>query len=150
MIIVVIFAAANANSAEIVKEAESAKLSGSFVVVEDAKYSGGKYITPKSTEGSAVIEFEVNKDGEYEIWIKARGLGGKNDSFFFSVNDGSQYIVELRNVNLPVWQKATDRNCKPGVVQLKKGKNKLTISPRETKGLLDVVVIADKGYKPEK
>ncbi len=150
LVVLAVFSVSTYAAEDVVIEAETATLTPSMKAVDDAKASGGKYITAESTKGKAVTEFDIAEDGDYEIWIKATGPNGNSDSFFFVFDDGEKMTIDLMGKTDFKWQEAKDRTSKSHVVKLTKGKHKLTILPREAGAMLDVVVIAKPGFKPEK
>ena len=94
--------------------------------------------------GSAKYSFEVSKAGYYIIWGRVLTANNKDDSFFVSVDGGSESLWETTISTKWVWDKVSHRGgADPVTYNLSAGKHTLLIKQREDGSKLDEFIITD-------
>ena len=126
-------------------EAEDGDIHNAMVTAGDSKASSGTYILVPNGGGSngyAAYTFQVTSAGNYVVWGRALAPNGYDDSFYVSMDGGSNSLwVPTRSTNW-VWDKVSnDKVADPVFYNLSTGKHTLTIKQREDGTKLDCVVI---------
>jgi len=128
-------------------ESEAGKLKAPMKLVLDNNASGGAYI--KSTEGNkgtAEYRIQIDEPGIYKIRTKTR-TSRQGDSFFFRINDGKDFIWDVRSGRTNRWgnddvaKRGTGGSSRsqydPYTVELAAGTHTLRFTGREADTHLD-------------
>jgi hypothetical protein len=122
------------------RDADNSASSGMYVWVRNGSGSGG----------SATYTFNVSKSGKYIIWARVAAPNNNDDSFYVSVDGGSQSTWDLTLSSKWVWDKVSHRGgANPVTYNLSAGKHTLLIKQREDGAKLDEFIITDDlNYRP--
>ena len=128
-------------------EAESGMITAPMEISEDASASSCRYVTSASAyAGAADYTFDVPVKGYYYVWLRAKGNGWDQNSFWVAVDDGAEQHFEIspEGETWPwVWKRLT-------ATPLDAGNHHLRISAREANAALDAIVIElDADYHPQ-
>src|SRR5437867_817024 len=88
-------------------EAESATLVSPMAISSDANASGGKYISPTAdSSGTATFTINIPVAGTYVVWCRALSPDNSRDSFFVSVDGGTEidYSTVINGGYTNSWQ----------------------------------------------
>jgi hypothetical protein len=134
-------------------EAEDGTMGGPMERAADNNASSGMYVyvpNGSGTGGYSAYTFEVTKSGKYIIWGRILAPSGKDDSFFVSVDGGSDSTWDITRSTKWVWDKVSHRDgADPVVYNLSVGKHTLLIKQREDGSKLDEFIITDNlNFKP--
>ena len=128
-------------------EAEDGIMSGPMERVADNSASSGMYIWVRNgggSGGSAKYSFEVTKAGKYIIWGRVLAPNASDDSFYVSVDGGSESTWDTTISTKWVWDKVSHRGgADPVAYNLSTGNHTLVIKQREDGAKLDEIIITD-------
>jgi hypothetical protein len=135
-------------------EAEWGQLNQPMRVVQDPSSASGAYIwIPNNggTGGSALYHFSVPQAGNYVIWGRVLAVKGQDDSFYISVDSGSDALWDTQMATAWAWDRVSHRNgADPLTYYLQAGSHTLSIKQREDGTKIDKILItADMGYIPQ-
>ena len=83
-------------AAPIVLEAESAALTAPMATRAHAGALGGAYVaTDTSQQGTVRFDFDVEQAGDYVIWARVLAPSANQDSFFVSVDGGTEDVFDV-------------------------------------------------------
>ncbi len=133
-------------------EVESGELGSSWQVLEDAKASGGEYVTiknglnspqavPNDEEGTLQIQFKTTRDTKYYLFARVKCPSPDDDSFWVKIDDGKFETANGLGTNGWEWVKLSAMNLKPG-------DHTLTIAYREDGALLDTINVTTYPFGP--
>ena len=79
------------------EEAEAGALNGTMVEGEDIGASDCEYVysTVGFSDAAATYTFDVVIPGDYYLWVRAMGESFKDNSFFVSIDGGSEIYYEV-------------------------------------------------------
>ena len=89
--------------------------------------------------------------GNYVIWARLISRGGKDDSFFISVDNGAYALWDTQYASVWAWDKVRNRGGQnPVTYSLEAGQHNLIIKQREDGTKIDSIIITnDLHYNPE-
>lgn len=141
-------------------EAESAALSGGFVVVDDRAASAGQLLAAPSnvpaesdaTPGAARAryKFELARAGDYVIWGRIRARDALHNRFWFSL-DGAPFVKWRISVgDIWYWDDLHDNTDYGNALHfaLEAGAHELVLADAVAGVELDRLYITDEGDKP--
>lgn len=128
-------------------EAESGTITAPLEIRENVNVSSCRYVTSAlAYAGAADYAFDVPVKGYYYVWLRAKGNGWDQNSFWVSIDGGTQQHFEISPEGEAwpwVWKRLT-------ATPLDAGNHHLRISAREANAALDAIVIElDAGYHPQ-
>jgi hypothetical protein len=134
-------------------ETEWGQLNHPMQVVQDPSSASGAYIwipNGGGTGGTVSYQFSVPQAGNYVIWGRVLAVNGLDDSFFVSVDGGSDALWDTQIATAWVWDRVSHRNgADPMTYYLQAGSHTLLIKQREDGTKIDKILItADMGYIP--
>jgi len=128
-------------------EAEDGVMNSPMERAADNSASSGMYVWTRNGGGyggSAQYNFDVSNAGKYIIWGRVLTPNGKDDSFFVSVDGGSESLWETTMSTKWTWDKVSHRDgADPVTYNLSAGKHTLLIKQREDGAKLDEFIITD-------
>ena len=124
-----------------------------FLITNDPSTSGGAFIVSNSAlahqytrqDTWLTYEIEIPADGDYAIWLYARGYTGKSDSFFVGTDLETPRACDVNRFGLWGAVPAVDRTS-PQVVpafHFTKGLHEIRLFVRETGSELDAMLISN-------
>ena len=124
-----------------------------FLIIDDSTTSGGAFIVANRALGHQyqipdtwlTYEIEIPADGDYAIWLYARGYTGKSDSFFVGTDLETPRACDVNRFGLWGAVPAVDRTS-PQVVpafHFTKGLHEIRLFVRETGSELDAMLISN-------
>lgn len=139
-------------------EAESGTIQAPMTISADPAASGGQYVvTPNGNgqAGSVTLQFTVQTGGSYKIWGRCKTPSGTDDSFFISVDGGTEFLWDvfqgIPSGNQWEWDEVSHRGngtgtspeINPVIFQLDPGTHTLLIRTREDGTRLDKILITN-------
>ena len=126
-------------------EAEDGSINNPMKAAADSNASSGAYILVPNgggSNGSTTYTFQVTSAGKYVVWGRVLAPNNNDDSFFVSMDGGSNSLWATTTSTKWVWDKVSNRGgADPVFYNLATGKHTLTIKQREDGTKLDCVVI---------
>ena len=134
-------------------EAEDGRLVAPMVRASEAGASNGWYVhtPPDQYGGEDLIDFTIPIDGIYVIWGRAWGIGWGNDSFWVSMDSGSEanWAIPHDRWQWDLVDNLVGGTTVPITYSLSAGRHQLRVRTREHGSRLDVVDITnDLGFQP--
>ncbi len=135
-----------ANSIKIWLEAECGEVGSNWEVRNDAKASGGSYVTVKpglnsanaapkdSLQNQVVISFTIDKEAVYSFMAKCIGATAEDDSYWIKIDNGAFETANGLAGTDWQWGRLTS-------VSLKPGKHTITVTYREDGAKLDKILV---------
>ncbi len=131
------------------QEAEDALVAAPMTVKQDVQASGGQYVSTSITSyapdpvltGANSFIINIPAAGEYFLWARVMGVDGRHNSFWVSLDGGTNAMFEIQP-NGDLWEWVWQR----GPVQpyaLSAGLHTLRFSGREADARLDKIVLTD-------
>jgi len=137
-------------------EAESAALVAPMAVAFDPNAAGGKYIASTANDsGTATFTVNVPVAGTYVVWCNVLSPDTSRDSFYVSVDGGTEFIYATAlNKWANAWQwtavNAAYDGIDPMTFQFAVGTHTITFRGRELNtGLDQLLVTNDRSYVPD-
>ena len=137
----------------ITKEAEEGLLADRMQVSVDGQaFDCGFIFSKKENVGTDEITFNIAKAGVYVIWCRLRAVGGSANSYYWSVDDGAEKIMDTRKNDTWGWQTLGDRGNRSGYPDAEvdpwhfsfaAGAHKIKFRARETHCRLDQIIITN-------
>jgi len=106
---------------------------------------------PWSSEGNGMVmyRFNIANAGTYNIWGRVLGVDSEHNSFYYSIDSGTQYVWDYETLGYWNWQQFTDRDTQRNSYWLGAGIHTLRIFQRENGAMLDKLLITNnRAYKP--
>jgi len=130
-------------SETIYREAEGCSLSGDMRIVADTSASACEYVdTPGSSAGGSVqVSVYIPRSTNYYVWLRVYGPSYNSDSFWVSVDDGTEYVLGTGTDSWR-WQRVVDDNYAPVAFQLNPGWHRIKVRQREVGARVDAVVMS--------
>jgi len=129
-------------------EAESGTLSSPMAVALDPKASNGRFIySSRSEQGTVTMRFDVTEADNYMVWCRVLSADSSTDSFYVSVDGGSEEIYRTAPNSWSAqwqWTRVNDETTgAPRLFPLGPGSHTLTFRSRESSTLLDAVYVSN-------
>jgi hypothetical protein len=156
---------------KVVIEAEIASCVSPFSVGQSAEAGGGKYLTlpskgcagnvhqhiakegtPERVAGSATLEFTIEKDADYYLWVRKYTCCSCGNSWAMQIDEGKPFTFGNQGTTHRHWSWLAHRGGNGKIrLKLKKGKHKLKIINRGDSGFrLDQILFwADTKQVPQ-
>ena len=141
------------HGAAIRMEAESGTLTSPMIVAADPLAFGGKYVSsPVNGAGSVSYIVNIPAAGQYVIWCRVLASSSAHDSFFVSVDGGTEDVYDVAEgtwSSLWQWSRVTGRaggpplTLNPRIFTLSAGAHPLLFRARDPDTRLDRVVVTD-------
>jgi hypothetical protein len=138
-------------------EAESGLLSGGFTVAQDARASGGAYLSPPAVtaddapgDARARYSFHITEAGNYFIWGRMHSPGATRNRFWFQLDGGSWTKWRISVGDIWFWD-AFHQDAHYGMpisFPLEPGTHQLIIANCVAGAGLDRLYISDAGDMP--
>ncbi len=135
-------------------EAESATLVAPMAISSDPNASAGQYIAPTANDsGTATFTINIPVAGNYKVWCRVLSPNTGQDSFFVSVDGGTEFIYStvINGGYTSAWQ-WTFVNAdmvNPSVFNFSAGQHSIQLRSREAfTGLDQLLVTNDPSYVP--
>jgi hypothetical protein len=136
-------------------EAESGSIVSPMAVASDPSASGGRFIVSSTDDsGSATFAVDVPAAGEYVVWCRVLSPDNSTDSFYVSVDGGTEDIYETAGgawTNTWQWTAVSGRNggVNPRTFQISAGRHNLVFRGREQGTALDQILVTnDRSFVP--
>ena len=134
-------------------EAEAGRLTAPFTIGTDPEALSGMYLLDGALDGSsgageASFEFTVVATATYYVWGRARATTTANDSFWLSIDGGTENSFVTTCVHDGVWRWtfAATSACpvaSPRPFMLSPGAHTLRLGSREGQSVMDQIIITD-------
>lgn len=143
------------------KEAELATLTPPMQALTDTQASGGYYVESfVNSSGTIAFNLVVPFDGTYTIWARVLSRNDGTDSFYVSVDTGTEDVYDTSDGTWSSnyqWTRVNGRNgtlvagtLNPRTFNLSKGPHVITFRTREPYTGLDKIVITNEpSYVPD-
>ncbi len=132
------------------REAEGGSLSGDMRIVSDTSASSCEYVdTPTDSAGGSVqVSIYIPRASNYYVWARVYGPSYGSDSFWVSVDDGTEYALGTGTGSWR-WQRIVDEAYAPVAFPLTPGWHRVRVRQREAGARVDAVVVSsDSGLVP--
>ncbi|MEO8429180.1 MAG: choice-of-anchor Q domain-containing protein [Verrucomicrobiota bacterium] len=140
-------------------EAESGTLTSPMTLAADPLASGGQYVSsPVSGAGSVSYTVNIPAAGQYVIWCRVLASSSAHDSFFVSVDGGTEDVYDVAENTWSShwqWSRVTGRaggsalTLNPRIFTLSGGAHTLLFRARDPDTRLDrLVVTGDVNFLP--
>jgi len=138
--------------AAVLVEAEGGALEGGVELAQAEGASGGRAIgVPEGQpeEGSSTLVLDVPADGTYLLWGRVRAPDDGSNSFFVSVDGGSETLWKMPSGASWSWHGVkTEEAPEPVAYWLGAGQHRVEVRAREDGTLLDTVALLPRGSAP--
>ena len=124
-----------------------------FLITKDSTTSGGAYIVAnpaledqsQASETWLAYEIRIPSDGDYAVWLYARGYTGKSDSFFVGTDLEAPRACDVSSYNEWGVVPAVERQSVQDVpaFYFTKGTHEIRLAVREAGTELDAIIITN-------
>jgi len=127
-------------------------VSGGRFIGQDKNAFDGAYIyapngtcnQDSSSSVMATYQVKVLKEGIYVLWGRVQAPDYAGDSFFVQIDDGFNYLWEIKVGKSWHWDAANDRNgSDPVTFALDKGKHTIKVKVREDGAKIDKILLTN-------
>jgi len=130
------------------QEAERGSLQPLMAVARDEEASDCGYVRSlANSTGDVSFEVTVPHDGLYWLWARARGLSWTQNSFYVSLDGGSEFVYEVSpapgNAWTWHWERVHPVDQPERPVSLSAGRHSLIFRAREPQAGLDVALVTN-------
>jgi len=134
-------------------EAEAGTLGSPMQLASDASASNGQYVYTSTTDsGTLGLSLNITQPGDYWVWCRILSVDGTSDSFYVTVDGGTEDIYDTTTQYSPNWQWARLSGRTAGgnrVLNFGIGTHTLTFRGREISTKFDALyVTSDTNFVP--